>query len=185
MQIAEDTIVSIDYTLTNPEGDTIDSSEDGPLVYLHGHGNIVPGLERALAGKKAGDALKVVVAPEDGYGERAGGKPIRIPRKELPPDLEPEEGMGLNAVGNDGREVTLFVVGTTKTEVLLSLDHPLAGVTLHFDVKVREVRAATEEELAHGHAHGDGDHHHHGHDHDHDHGHDHGHGHGHGGHNHN
>ncbi len=181
MQIAADTVVTLEYKLTDAEGDELDSSADGPLVYLHGHGNIVPGLEKALAGKSTGEALKVVVAPADGYGERAGGKPIRISRKELPPGLEPEEGMGLGAQGADGKDVTLFVIKVTKDAVMLSLDHPLAGVELHFDVKIVEVRAATEEELQHGHAHGDGDHHHHGHDHDHDHdhGHDHGHHHGH------
>lgn len=189
MQIADDTVVSLEYKLTDSEGEELDSSEDGPLVYLHGHGNIVPGLESALTGKTAGEALKVVVKPADGYGERAGGKPIRLSRKELPPGLEPEEGMGLGAQGADGRDVTLFVTKVTKDAVTLSLDHPLAGVTLHFDVKILEVRAATEEELSHGHAHGDGDGHHHDHgdhDHDHDHeghdhaGHDHHHGHDHG-----
>lgn len=178
MQIADDTVVSFDYTLTDSEGEVLDSStEGGPMVYLHGHGNIVRGLERAMLGKTAGDALKVVVQPADGYGERAGGKPIRVARKDLPADLEPEEGMGLGAQGSDGRDVTLYVVKVTKDAVMLSLDHPLAGVTLHFDVKVREVRAASAEELAHGHAHGDGDHGHHDHGHHDHHGHSHGHGH--------
>jgi FKBP-type peptidyl-prolyl cis-trans isomerase SlyD len=131
------------------------------MVYLHGYGQIVPGLERALVGKKVGEQLQVVVEPRDGYGENAASKPIRVPKKDLPPGVEPEEGMGFNTVTPEGQELTLWVIGSEKDEVLFSLDHPLAGVTLHFDVTIREVRAATKDELAHGHAHGPEGHHHH------------------------
>lgn len=161
MQIAADSVVTFDYTLTDSEGTTIDNSEDGPMVYLHGHGQIVPGLEKALFGRKAGDNLKVVVDAKDGYGEKSGGKPIIVSKKDLPPGLEPEEGMGFTAVAQNGQEVTLWVTAVKGDRVELSLEHPLAGVELHFDVQIRDVRTATEEELHHGHAHGPGDHHHH------------------------
>jgi len=161
MKIAKDAVVSFEYTLTDPEGEVLDSSEDGPMVYLHGHDQIVKGLEKELTGKQAGDALKVTVSPEEGYGEVGGGAPMNVPLSELPPDLEPEEGMGLNAVGKNGEEVTLWIREVKKDSVMLSLDHPLAGVTLHFDVKIKDVRKATKDELHHGHAHGPDGHHHH------------------------
>jgi FKBP-type peptidyl-prolyl cis-trans isomerase SlyD len=161
MQIAADSVVTFDYRLTDSGGELIDSSEDGPMTYLHGHGQIVRGLERALTGKNAGETLKVVVDPSEGYGEPSGGRPIVVSKNDLPPGLEPEEGMGFTAVAAGGQEVTLWVVGVQADKVHLSLDHPLAGVTLHFDVEIRDVRAATSEELAHGHVHGAGGHHHH------------------------
>lgn len=160
MLIAPDTVVTFDYTLSNPEGDVLDASDDGPMVYLHGHGNIVPGLERALLGRAVGDALKVEVAPKEGYGEPSGRGTIRVGRDEVPPDMPIEEGVGFAAMTPDGDQVTLWVVGFDDDGIEMSLDHPLAGVTLHFDVTVREVRAATAEELDHGHAH-DGHGHHH------------------------
>lgn len=159
MQIARDSVVTFDYTLKDDKGQLIDSSEDGPMVYLHGYGQIVPGLEQALVGKQAGVQMQIVVEPGDGYGEPGGDRPIRVARKDLPPGLEPEEGMGLTSVTPQGQEITLWVVGVEEQAVFLSLDHPLAGVQLHFDITVRDVRAATEEELAHGHVHGPGGHH--------------------------
>lgn len=167
MLIADGSVVTFDYVLKNGVGEILDSSEDGPMTYLHGHGNIVPGLERALKGKSKGDALEVVVPPSEGYGERSGEKPFKVPLDDVPPGVELEEGMGLSAEAPNGQEVTLWVVSVKRDHVMVSLDHPLAGEPLHFAVTVREVRAASAEELAHGHVHGpDG--------HDHGHGHDHG-----------
>jgi FKBP-type peptidyl-prolyl cis-trans isomerase SlyD len=165
MKIGSNAVVSIDYTLRSDKGQVLDSSDGGePLTYLHGQGQIIPGLEAALAGKSKGDALKVVVPPKDGYGERTPDSTVRVRREELPEGQEPEVGMELEAEGPDGESQQLWIVAVEKDSVVLSSDHPLAGETLHFDVTVRDVRAATEEELAHGHAHGE-----HGHDHDHDH----------------
>lgn len=162
MKIAADAVVSLDYTLRDPAGETLDQSEPGePLVYLHGRGSIVAGLEKALEGHVEGDVVKAVVPPEEAYGQPSGQPPLRVPRDQLPPDLAPELGMTISAHDPDGDEVLFTVVDTTPTEVLLTPDHPLAGVTLHFEVTVRTVRAATAEELAHGHPH-DGGHHHHG-----------------------
>ena len=161
MKIAKDAVVSFDYVLTDPDGEVIDSSEDGPMVYLHGQAQIVKGLEKALTGKQAGDAMKVTVSPEEGYGAVGGGAPINIPLSDLPADLEAEVGMGVNVIGKKGEEVTLWVREVNKDSVMLSLDHPLAGVTLNFDVKIKDVRKATADELTHGHAHGPDGHHHH------------------------
>jgi FKBP-type peptidyl-prolyl cis-trans isomerase SlyD len=161
MKIGANAVVAIDYTLTDDGGEVLETSEgDAPLVYLHGHKQIVPGLEAALDGKGAGDALQVVVPPAEGYGEKTT-EVVRVPRDQLPEDAEPEVGMELEEERPDGTTTTLWVVGVEKDAVLLTTDHPLAGVTLHFDITVREVRAATREELDHGHVHGDDDEHHH------------------------
>ncbi|MGZ9067786.1 MAG: FKBP-type peptidyl-prolyl cis-trans isomerase [Burkholderiales bacterium] len=174
MQIASEKVITIDYTLTDEAGETLDSSEqDGPLTYLHGSGNIVPGLEAALEGKSAGDSLKVVVPPADGYGEHDEELVQALPRDRFP-DGEIEIGMRFQAQSGGGTRV-LTVVALTDEEVTIDANHPLAGRTLSFDVSVREVRNATQEEIAHGHVHGAHDHHHHGHDHDHVHDHDHDH----------
>lgn len=160
MNIAPATVAAFDYVLTDDDGDVIDQSAPGqPLSYLHGAGNIVPGLERELLGLVAGDQKNVVVAPADGYGE-ATGRGIKVPRGEFPAEVEPQVGMALGAQGPDGKTIPLFVAHVSDTEVALSFDHPLAGVTLHFAVTVQSVRAATSEELAHGHPHGPGGHHH-------------------------
>ncbi|MBK8013763.1 MAG: peptidylprolyl isomerase [Deltaproteobacteria bacterium] len=165
MRIAHDMVVSFDYELSDDDGSVIDASGDeGPMTYLHGHGQIVPGLEKELAGKQAGDHLKVVVPPADGYGERSEPpQVIRVDRSELPDDLEPEEGMGIASVDPNGDEILLWVSEVQEDAIVLSPDHPLAGMALHFDVTVREVRMATHEEIAHGHVHGD-DGHDHGHE---------------------
>ena len=161
MKIGANAVVSIDYTLTNDRGDVLDSSDGGePLTYLHGHSQIIPGLETQLEGKRAGDKLTAVVPPKDGYGEASPENTVRVPRTELPEGPEPEVGMELEATGPNGESQALWIVGVDPDAVVLSTDHPLAGVTLHFDVTVRDVRAATDEEISHGHAHGE-----HGHEH--------------------
>lgn len=162
MKIADDSVVEIDYTLRDDDGDVIDTSaEEGPLHYLHGHGQIVPGLERALLGRVVGDALKISVAPEDGYGPHHADRVVTVPRDRLPSDAEPEVGMVLEGNGPRGESILLRVVEVSGVSVTLDANHPLAGENLHFEVTVRAVRAATEEELQHGHAHGPDGHHHH------------------------
>jgi FKBP-type peptidyl-prolyl cis-trans isomerase SlyD len=160
-QIADGMVVSMHYTLTNPDGQVIDSSSDGdPLTYLHGAGNIVPGLEAKLAGAGVGDKVNAVVAPADGYGERSGPEPQPVPRDRFPEDADLKPGMQIVAQGPSGEQFALWVVGLKDNDVLLDHNHPLAGVTLHFDVEVTEIRAATDEEKAHGHPHGPGGHDH-------------------------
>lgn len=163
MQIAKDSVVSIDYRLHLGDGKYIEESEqDDPLVYLHGYEEIVPGLEKALEGKKAGESLKVQVSAEDGYGEYDPDGVEEVPREDFPKDLEMEEGGVITATDDEGDEVEFLVKELRPKTVVVDFNHPLAGKTLYFEVKVREVRAATEEELEHGHAHGPDDH---GHDH--------------------
>lgn len=158
--IADDKVVSIHYTLRDDDGDVIDSSSGGePLEYLHGAGNIVPGLERQLAGKRIGDKLTAVVKPEDGYGVPQGPGPQAVPRASFPEDVELEEGLQFFAGGPDG-DIPLWVVAVEDDVVLVDANHPLAGVTLHFEVEVVGLRDATADEKEHGHPHGEGGHHH-------------------------
>jgi FKBP-type peptidyl-prolyl cis-trans isomerase SlyD len=161
MKVGKDRIVALEYKLHLGDGEVIDESEPGqPLSYLHGGGQIVPGLEGALEGMGVGDAKKVVVSPAEGYGEHESAGLQEVPRSMFPPDAELRPGMRL-AAQTDGGEVIPIGIREVKGEtVLVDLNHPLAGKTLHFDVTVREVRAATEEELSHGHAHGPDGHEH-------------------------
>ena len=162
MKIADGTIVAIDYTLKAEDGSTIDTSEgDEPLFYLHGSGQVVPGLEAALLGKAEGDKLSVTVKPEDGYGPRHKDRILTVPRASLPEGQEPEVGMQLEAQGRRGEHIILWVTEVNAETVTLDGNHPLAGTTLFFDVEVKSVREATKEELQHGHAHGPDGHHHH------------------------
>lgn len=160
MKISQNKVASIEYTLTDDSGEVLDTSVGGePLAYIHGMGNIIPGLEEALEGKEAGDSLKVSVAPEDGYGEQNDALVQQVPREMFQGVDEIEIGMQFHAQTAQG--LTVITV-TEVAQELITVDgnHPLAGKTLHFDVKVVDVRDATEEELEHGHAHGAGGHHH-------------------------
>lgn len=159
MIISDDSVVSIDYILRSDSGEIIDSSAEGePLVYLHGHEQIVPGLEAVLAGKQKGDALKVTVPPEHGYGDHDPDGVVRVPTSAMPMP-EPEIGMELLIRSENGQEAPVRIVGVDAEHVTIDGNHPLAGKDLHFEVKVLDVRAATAEELAHGHVHGPGGHH--------------------------
>jgi FKBP-type peptidyl-prolyl cis-trans isomerase SlyD len=161
MKIGKGSVVGIDYTLHLGDGEIVDKSEHGePLTYLHGEGQIVPGLEAALEGLEAGSKKQVVVEPAEGYGEHDDRGIQTVPRKAFPPDFEPEIGMSLTAEGPGGEAVPFSVREVRPDEVVIDLNHPLAGKTLHFDVTVRDVRQATDEELSHGHAHGEGGHQH-------------------------
>jgi FKBP-type peptidyl-prolyl cis-trans isomerase SlyD len=161
MKIAKDVAVSIEYTLTGPDGKVIDTSEGHePLVYLHGAGNIIPGLERELEGKGVGDALTVSVAAADGYGEHRANLVQEVQRQSFQGVEKVEEGMQFQANTPQGPRV-VRVTKVAGDRVTIDANHPLAGIPLKFDVKVVDVRAATQEELDHGHAHGPGGHHHH------------------------
>lgn len=160
MQVVQDAVVSIHYTLTDDTGATVDSSAGGePLAYLHGNGNLVPGLESALEGKRAGDKVNVKVAPADGYGEYDKGLVQRVPRRSFKGVADIRKGMQFQVQSDRGpRSVT--VTNVAGDMVTVDGNHPLAGKNLNFDVEVVEVRAPSEEELAHGHVHGPGGHHH-------------------------
>lgn len=160
--IADDMVVSIHYTLTLDGGETVDSSVGHePLLYLHGAQNIVPGLESELTGRKVGDAFDVAVAPAEGYGERMEGVEQQVPVAMMPEGVELDVGMPLSAHGPDGQVMTVWVTAVGEEQVTIDPNHPLAGKTLNFAIEVISMRAATEEELAHGHPHGPGGHHHH------------------------
>lgn len=159
MQIAHHTVASFNYRLTDDSGELIDGSEGEPLAYIHGTHSIIPGLEQALEGKRAGDALQVRLPPELAYGERDEELVQEVSRDALPAEAEIEVGVQFHAENEEGQHI-LTVVGVDGDSVRLDANHPLAGKTLVFDVQVVSVRAATAEELKHGHAHGPGSHHH-------------------------
>jgi FKBP-type peptidyl-prolyl cis-trans isomerase SlyD len=160
VQIINQSVATIEYTLTDDAGVTIDSSKErGPLVYLHGTGGLLPALEAELEGKVAGDEVKARLEPAQGYGERSDEAVMSIPRTELPAELEIEVGMQFKTESANGPQV-VTVAGIEGDQVKLDGNHPLAGVALNFDVKVLEIRPATDEEVTHGHVHGAGGHHH-------------------------
>jgi len=161
MAITRDSVVTIHYTLKDDAGAVIDSSASGePLAYLHGHGNIVPGLERALSGRDAGDKLSVRVTPAEGYGEYDKELVQSVPRRALRGIKDVQPGMHLHAQTEAGTR-TVTVTRVHGDMVTLDANHPLAGKNLNFDIQVEDVRQATEEELSHGHVHGPGGHHEH------------------------
>ena len=161
MLIAANKAVSIDYTLTNDAGEVIDSSAGGaPLVYLHGAGNIIVGLEKALAGKQAGDEIEVAIEPEEAYGEYSAELVSTLNRSLFEGVDELEVGMQFHASAPDGGMQVVTIRDIEGNDVTVDGNHPLAGQRLSFDVKVVQVREASPEEIAHGHIHGEGGHHH-------------------------
>lgn len=159
--IANDTVISFNYTLTNEQGEVLDKSQEGqPLVYLHGHGNIIPGLETQLTGKSAGDKLVVTVAPEEAYGEYIAEAVQEVPRANFQGVDNIEAGMQFQTQTEDGHVMLVTVKEVSDDVVVVDGNHPLAGETLTFDVEIVEVRAASADEIAHGHAHGVGGHQH-------------------------
>lgn len=160
MKIAKNKVVNIHYTLTNDEGQVMDSSRQGqPLAYIHGIGNLIPGLENELEGKSTGDQLKAVIKPEDAYGEWDPEQQHIVPKSGFQGDEELTVGMRVQ-VNAGGQQAIAMVTQIENENVTLDLNHPLAGLTLHFDVEIMGVRDAEAEELAHGHVHGPGGHHH-------------------------
>lgn len=154
MKIAEQCVVSIHYTLTNDRGEELDSSRGAdPLTYLHGVGALIPGLERELVGLGAGDDIRVMVQPADGYGEVLDQLIQDVPLTALAGIEDLAVGMQLQSRAPDGRVQTLVVDAIGSDTATLNANHPLAGEVLHFDVRVEHVRAATAEEVAHGHVH--------------------------------
>ena len=156
MQIADKMAVSIHYTLTNEAGDQLDSSiGHDPLTYLHGQGNVIPGLENALLGKRAGDKFSVTVAPDEAYGERKEDMVQVVPKTMFEGIEKIEVGMEFQADTNHG----VSVVSVSKIEgddITIDGNHPLSGETLTFDGEIIDIRPATEDELAHKHIHGAG-----------------------------
>ena len=160
MAIKQDSVVALHYTLTDDAGEVIDSSASRqPLSYLHGRGNLIPGLERELQGKSAGDKLSVKIAPADGYGEYDRALVEQVPRRALKGITNIKVGTQLRGETENGAR-TVTVTRIVGDMVTLDANHPLAGKNLNFEVEITSVRDATEEELTHGHVHGPGGHHH-------------------------
>lgn len=150
--ITDNFVVEINYNLTTSDGELLDSSKDqGPLYYIHGKKNIIPGLEKGLDGKKVGDEFKVVVAPEEAYGE-FDEQLVKVFKKEQfgesANDLRP--GMQFEIETDEGQVLIMAVIELKEDEVVLDGNHPLAGETLHFDVEVLSLRMATDKELEQG-----------------------------------
>ena len=161
MLISRNKVVRFDYTLTDDSAQVLDSSEGGePLTYLHGGGNIIPGLESALEGRRAGESLSVRVAAAEAYGERDDALVQSVPREMFEDSDSIQVGMQFQSGDPDGNTRIVTVVGTDAASVTVDGNHPLAGVPLNFAVTIVEVRDASSEELAHGHVHGPGGHQH-------------------------
>lgn len=157
--IQNDQVVSFHYTLTDEKGTVIDKSEGQPLVYLHGAGNIIPGLENALTGKNVGDKLNVNVSAAEGYGEYNAEMVQEVPRNMFQGVDDIQAGMQFQAQTDDGIQI-VTVKDVNDESVFVDGNHPLAGQDLNFDVEIVDIRPATQEELDHGHVHGAGGHHH-------------------------
>ena len=160
MQIANNHVVTLNYTLKDNDDNVIDKSDDGSFCYLHGASNIIPGLENALSGKISGDTFSVTIQPEDAYGIHDEAKSQDVPRSMFPPEQEIEAGMQFNAQGPDGQAVTVTVKSVADDTIVVDGNHPLAGVILNFEVIVMDIRDASAEELEHGHVHGPNGHQH-------------------------
>ncbi len=162
--VADNCVVSLRYVLT-ANGKEV---ENGTIDYLHGHGNIIAGLEAGLEGAAVGDSREVEVPPELGYGERIEDAIQQVPRSVFPADMVMAPGMQFGAQTPDGQMIPVWVLHVDEDFIVVDANHPMSGVTLTFNVDILAIRAGTDEEIAHGHMHGaDG----------HDHGHGHGHGH--------
>ncbi len=154
LMIGDKMVVSVHYTLTDNNGNVLDSSEGSdPLSYLHGANNIIPGLEKALIGKTADDALQVQVEPAEGYGEKVPELIQKVDKAAFQGVDTLETGMAFEAQGDNGQVQRVVITAIEEDLVTVDGNHPLAGVTLNFDVKIVSVRDATAEELSHGHVH--------------------------------
>lgn len=161
MRIERDRVVALEYTLKNDDGRVIDTNQGGEaLYYLHGHHNLIVGLERALEGKQAGDQLEVQVEPQDGYGEPDEALVFELPRAQLPEGRMPRRGDKVEVTTPRGERRRATITKVKLQTVVVDANHELAGQRLHFSVRVKSVRKASREEIAHKHAHGPSGHHH-------------------------
>ncbi|HLV44666.1 MAG TPA: peptidylprolyl isomerase [Aggregatilineales bacterium] len=158
--VQDDVVVELQYKLWS-DGELVEESEeDDPLVYLHGYDNIIPGLERALRGLRVGDEKDITVTPDEAYGSRDPENVEEVSLTDLPLDFTPEEGMVLEVQDEDGNVYVAQVQQVTEETVTLDFNHPMAGKTLRFQVRITNLREPTEEELDHGHVHDGHEHEH-------------------------
>lgn len=159
MQISDNKVVYIQYTLKTTEGAVIDSSsQEAPLSYIHGRGNIIPGLEKALSGKSEGEKFNISIEPEEAYGDRNETLIQTVPKNAFQGVEEIQEGMQFQAQTPTGPQL-ITVTEVKGEEIIVDANHPLAGEMLDFDIEVVDVRDATAEELNHGHVHTAEEHH--------------------------
>ncbi len=155
MIIEKDKAVTINYRLSDDNGQLIDESSDGSFCYLHGHDNIVPGLEQALNGKKQGDTFAAKIAPNEGYGERDESRVETVAKDMFPSDEEITPGMEFHAEGPNKELMTITILEVNQDTIKIDGNDSLAGVTLNFDIEVLSIRDAEETEISHGHIHAD------------------------------
>lgn len=154
LKVADGMVVSLNYTLRLDDGQVVDSSNGREaLQFLQGQGQIIPGLEQALYGMGVGEEKDVEVAPGDGYGETDPDAYQMVPHDLFPADMELSEGLGLRMRDEAGQPLEAYVADVSPDGVLLDFNHPLAGETLYFHVKIADLRPGTSEELDHGHVH--------------------------------
>jgi FKBP-type peptidyl-prolyl cis-trans isomerase SlyD len=159
--IEEGHVVGYRFTIRGDEGEVLAVTADDEIAYyLHGHGTWPPGLEKHLAGRQPGERFEATLAPSDGFGERQEQQLVPVSRDTFPSDVELAVGMHVAADLDGGDTIALWVAEVSDEQILLDVNHPLAGRTLHVEVEVVSSREASEDELAHGHPHVDGDHHH-------------------------
>lgn len=156
LTVADDLVVSLDYRVHLGDGEVVATTTIGdqdPVEFLQGRGQIFPSLEQALYGMAVGDEREVVVAPADGYGDWDPEAVVLVSHDAFPPDITPQLGTRFEVRDEVGRAVEGYVTGVRPDGVLLDFNHPLAGETLHFRVRISALRPATSEELTHGHPH--------------------------------
>jgi FKBP-type peptidyl-prolyl cis-trans isomerase SlyD len=148
MEIRDNCIVSIHFTLTDDNGELLDQSKDGePLVYLHGAAGIIPALESELTGKSAGDSFEATIAPDGGFGEHQAALLQQVPRGTVPDDVDLQVGIQIDIQGGDVGQQTGVVTAFDENSVTIDLNHPLAGLTLCFKGNIDDVREASDEEV--------------------------------------
>jgi FKBP-type peptidyl-prolyl cis-trans isomerase SlyD len=153
-------VVSIHYTLKDDQGNILDTSEGkDPLTYLHGANNVIVGLENAIEGKKTGDTFSVSIEPTEAYGEKDEAKK-QVLERSMFGEHEVQVGQQFHAADPEGNSIVVTVTNIDGDDIVIDGNHPLAGLTLNFDVEIVDVREASEEEISHGHVHGEGGHHH-------------------------
>jgi len=161
MQISKNSVVTLNYTLKNDQGEILDESHDDSFLYLHGSGGIIPGLEGQLEGKAVGEEFSAHIEPADGYGERDDSMVQVVPRDMFDKEHPIQEGIQFHAESPEGDMLTVTVTKIDGNDITVDGNHPLAGIALNFDIKIAAIREASTEEIEHGHAHGPDGHHHH------------------------
>ncbi len=162
LQVDDNMVVTLAYKLFLDDDTLIDSSDEyGPLEYLHGYNQIIPGLERAVSGLKKDDRIEVLIPPEDAYGARFEDSFESVPLDVFPDDIELEIGMELELIDSESNEeLVAYIYDISDEAVLIDFNHPLAGEDLFFEIRVLDIRPATADELAHGHVHNEDEHKH-------------------------